>query len=75
MAFVRLVDQHDAIEMVAFPETYQENKALLEVGQCIAIKGKLNIRNDEPSILIDRVKSLNPEQQALKMVDAEEVAA
>lgn len=58
MAFVKLVDQVDSIEMVAFPETYAEQKELLIPGNCLAVKGKLNMRNDEPSILIDRVKLL-----------------
>jgi DNA polymerase-3 subunit alpha len=60
MAFVVLGDQHDTIEMVAFPSTYTEQKELFVPGQCVAIKGKLTIRNDEPSIAIDRVKALVP---------------
>jgi DNA polymerase-3 subunit alpha len=60
MAFVVLGDQTDTIEMVAFPTTYAEQKDLFQVGQCIAVKGKLSIRNDEPSIAIDRVKALVP---------------
>ncbi|MFM2339884.1 MAG: hypothetical protein RLZZ360_520 [Candidatus Parcubacteria bacterium] len=60
MAFVVLGDQTDTIEMVAFPSTYLEQKDLFVPGQCVAIKGKLTIRNDEPSIAIDRVKALVP---------------
>jgi DNA polymerase-3 subunit alpha len=61
MAFVVLGDQHDTIEMVAFPfYLYAEQKDLFVPGQCVAIKGKLTIRNDEPSIAIDRVKALVP---------------
>ncbi|MFM2424105.1 MAG: hypothetical protein RLZZ70_494 [Candidatus Parcubacteria bacterium] len=59
MAFVVLADQKDSIEMVAFPTTYAEQKELFVVGQCVAIKGKLTIRNDEPSIAIDRAKALS----------------
>jgi DNA polymerase III subunit alpha len=58
MAFIVLGDQKDQIEMVAFPDTYAEQKELFEVGKCLAIKGKLTIRNDEPSIAIDRAKML-----------------
>jgi DNA polymerase-3 subunit alpha len=61
MAFVTLADQKDQIEMVAFPTTYAEQKELFTVGQCVAIKGKLTIRNDEPSIAIDRAKNLSTE--------------
>ena len=58
MAFLVLADLKDTIEMVAFPETYAAQKDLFVTGTCLAIKGKLTIRNDEPSIAIERVKAL-----------------
>lgn len=58
MAFIKIADQEDSIETVAFPETYHANRELLQPGTCVAIKGKFNLRNDEPSILIDKVKRL-----------------
>ena len=65
MAFIKLVDQTDAIELTAFPTTYLEQKDILQPGTCVAIKGKLDFRNDEPSILIDRAKALTPVQATL----------
>ena len=65
MAFIKLSDQKDSIETVAFPETYNTNKELFEVGTCVAIKGKLNFRNDEPSILIDKVKKLDSKVESI----------
>ena len=62
MAFVKIADQTDSLELVAFPTVYQDQRDLLQPGMCVAVKGKLNFRNDEPSILIDRVKSLTPIQ-------------
>lgn len=59
MAFITLENQTDQIEMVAFPKTYLELKPVLVVGNCIAVKGKLTIRNDEPSIALDRAKLLS----------------
>jgi DNA polymerase-3 subunit alpha len=59
MAFVQLSNHTDTIEMVAFPEAYSQNRQVLIPGTCVAVKGKLNIRNDEPSILIDRAKLLS----------------
>lgn len=56
MAFVILADQKDQIEMVVFPKTYTELRSILVIGACIAIKGKLSIRNDEPSIAVDKAK-------------------
>ncbi len=70
MAFVKLGNLTDSIEMVTFPETYQTYKELLTPGTCVAIKGKLNIRNDEPSILVDRIKKLIPkENSSTKKID------
>ena len=65
MAFIKLVDQTDFIELTAFPQTYADQKDILQPGTCVAIKGKLDFRNDEPSILIDRAKALTPTQQTI----------
>ncbi len=62
MAFIKITDQDDSIETVAFPETYHDNRELLVPGNCVAIKGKFNLRNDEPSILIDKVKLLGNDE-------------
>ena len=58
MAFVKLASKTDDIEMVTFPEVYAKHRELLVPGSCIAVKGKLSIRNDEPSILVDKIKVL-----------------
>jgi DNA polymerase-3 subunit alpha len=58
MAFVLLASKDSSIELVTFPECFQEHRDLLTPGTCVAVKGKLNIRNDEPSILVDRIKRL-----------------
>ncbi|USN88084.1 MAG: DNA polymerase III subunit alpha [Candidatus Nomurabacteria bacterium] len=65
MAFVTLENQTDQIEMVVFPKTYTDLKEILIAGSCIAIKGKLTIRNDEPSIAVDKAKLLSgkPKEQ------------
>lgn len=64
MAFVGIGDGYESIEMVAFPEVYKTNQSMLTVGSCIAVKGKLSIRNDEPSIIVDKVKTLSASQPA-----------
>lgn len=58
MAFITIADREASIEAVAFPKTYTEFRDALKVGACVLIKGKLSRRNDEPSILIDKVKKL-----------------
>ncbi len=58
MAFIQLSNLEDTIEMVAFPEVFQTHKALLIPGTCVAVKGKLSIRNEQPSVLVDKLKAL-----------------
>ena len=58
MAFVQLSDLKDTIELVLFPETFQSNKDLVAVGTCVAVKGRLSIRNDEPTIAFEKLKLL-----------------
>jgi len=58
MAFIIIGDQKEQLEMVAFPTIYAELRDILIPGACIAVKGKLTIRNDEPSIVLDRAKLL-----------------
>lgn len=70
MAFIKLVSLTDSIEMVAFPEVFQNNQDLLIPGACIAVKGKLSIRNDEPGILINKMKSLAPKENAAAQTES-----
>lgn len=58
MAFVVLEDLTHQIEMVAFPKTYVDMKEILVTGNCIAVKGRLSIRNEEPSIMLEKAKLL-----------------
>lgn len=65
MAFVQLADQVDAIELVAFPEVFQQNRELLVPGTCVIVKGRLSIRNDGPTIALERIKALGPTTAAI----------
>ncbi len=58
MGFIALGDGVDTIELVAFPEVYKTHHELFVVGTCIAIQGKLSMRNEEPTVVIDRIKAL-----------------
>ncbi len=59
MSFVQLSNHTDSIEMVVFPKLYRENHKLLVSGNCIALKGHLSIRNDEPTIILEKIKMLD----------------
>lgn len=58
MAFVKIFDFTDSIEMVAFSEIYEKYKNLLVPDKIVAIKGKISHRNGEPSIILEAVKEL-----------------
>ncbi len=58
MAFVRIADFGDTIETVVFSRPYHQYKELLQADKCVALKGRVSIRNGEPSILIEAVKEL-----------------
>ncbi len=58
MAFARVADFSDNIEIVLFPETFTKFKILMEREKCIAIKGKISTRNGGVSIITEAVKEL-----------------
>ncbi len=58
MAFIKLADFSDSIEVVAFPRTFKELEKMLEPGSCIAVKGKITERNGEQSFVVEKAKAL-----------------
>lgn len=58
MAFVKVADFTRSIECVAFPKLFATAKELLVADKCVFIKGTMSIRNGDPSILIDAIKSI-----------------
>ncbi len=58
MAFIKLADYSGTIECVVFSRVYVQFKELLVADKCVAIKGKLSMRNGEPSVVIDSIKEL-----------------
>ena len=58
MAFVKIADLVDSMEVVVFPRIFSQYKSFLEPQRCLAIKGTVSIRNDEPSIIAEAVKEL-----------------
>lgn len=59
MAFVRLADLTGSIEVVIFPKVFEEFKNLIAPESCIAIKGRISYRNDEISIIAEKLKKLS----------------
>jgi DNA polymerase-3 subunit alpha len=59
MAFVRLADYNESIEMVVFPGVYFSYKDMFEGDEkCIKAKGRISERNGEKSIIVEAIKAL-----------------
>jgi len=59
MAFVRLADYNESIEMVVFPGVYFSYKDMFEGEEkCVKVKGKISERNGEKSIIVEAIKAL-----------------
>ena len=58
MMFVRLADLTGTIEVVVFPRVFEEFKKFLVAEKCIVIKGKISNRNDEVSLIAEKIKEL-----------------
>lgn len=55
MAFVNFEDETGMINLVVFPKTYSEVKDFLEEGNALLVTGKRDDRNDEISLLADKI--------------------
>ena len=56
MAFIKLADFVGTIEAVVFPKTYQTIGKDLIVDTCVAIHGRVSIKNEEKSIVVETMK-------------------
>jgi len=58
MAFITVSDKTDSIEAVVFPKLLKEHALVVTPDTCLLIKGKVTVRNGEPSIAIEELKPL-----------------
>ncbi|MCR4333789.1 MAG: OB-fold nucleic acid binding domain-containing protein, partial [Patescibacteria group bacterium] len=58
MSFVKVEDKTDSLEAVIFPKLFKQHADLLTPGTCLLVKGKVSVRNGEPSLAIDELKPL-----------------
>jgi DNA polymerase-3 subunit alpha len=58
MAFIRLSDYQDTLEIVVFPKVYADYHERLVADTCILVKGKISVREGEKSFMADAVKPL-----------------
>ncbi len=58
MAFVKIADFTGTMEAVFFPEAYEESKPLFSGEKCLAVEGKISIRNGSMSLIANRVREV-----------------
>ena len=58
MVFIKIADFTGSIDAVIFPKTYAQIKNNLAVDKCIAAVCKVSERNDEVSLIVERIKIL-----------------
>ena len=58
MLFIKLSDFTDSIEMVIFPRKLNDYGDIIREGNCIGVRGKISIRNNEPSIIVEEMKEM-----------------
>lgn len=59
MLFMKLTDFTGTIEVVVFPKVLAEFRNTLVAEACVAIKGKVSLRNGEVSLLAEKVKRMS----------------
>ncbi len=64
MAFLTLEDTSGTIDAVLFPKSYEQYSPILSEGRAYYIEGKINMRSDELSIVIDSLSEKPPTSAA-----------
>lgn len=59
MAFVRGEDGTGTIELVVFPKIFKETRDFWNEGQPILVFGKVDVRDESPSILVESIETMN----------------
>jgi DNA polymerase-3 subunit alpha len=71
MAFVKAEDTTGSIDVVVFPKLYQDVKNLLLDGKVVLITGKVDIREDEVSFLVEKMVEVKHDSSHLVMIPAD----
>lgn len=58
MMFLSVGDFSGTTDVVIFPKVFEEFKSIIQVDNCVAIKGKVSKRNGETSFIADKLKLL-----------------
>ena len=60
MAFLSIEDKTAKTDAVVFPRTYQELKGTIKEGSPVLLVGKLNVRDGEKSVIVEKAKMIDP---------------
>ena len=58
MAFMKVSDYHTSIEVVVFSSLYEGLKGKLTSEKCLAVEGKISLRNGTQSVVADKIRSV-----------------
>lgn len=71
MAFITLEDRSESVDGVIFPRQYAKYRDLLQKGQPVIIIGKVDLEEDEISLLIEKVLPLDQELFVITLREGE----
>lgn len=72
MAFVQLEDKTASLEVIVFPNIYESNASMFQVGRAVVIGGKISVKEDEtPKILCEQI--IDAKQFVQKLPAREEI--
>lgn len=71
MAFITLEDRSESVDGVIFPRQYAKYRDLLQKGQPVIIVGKVDLEDDEISLLIEKVLPLDQELFVITLREGE----
>lgn len=60
MAFLSVEDKSGTIDVIIFPRTYEEIKDTFEANKPILIAGRVNVRDEEKSIILEKAMHVDP---------------
>jgi DNA polymerase-3 subunit alpha len=62
MAFLSIEDKSGNADTIVFPRTYQEMKEVLIEGKPMLIAGRINVRDGDKSIILEKAKYIDEEK-------------
>ncbi|MCJ7804557.1 DNA polymerase III subunit alpha [Patescibacteria group bacterium] len=62
MAFAKIEDDSGSIEAVVFPKIYSRTKECWVKNQMVLVKGRVQIREESPNLVVDEARLLEKEQ-------------